>query len=136
MTQGGRGRQISVGLKPAWSAQQVPEEPALPYETLSQKKTDQSSTQDAMSSLAILKPPAALGMDLRKACQCMTLSQWFSAFLMLRPWNTVPRVLMWGPRAGEECGGGGRRNGMRNCQRADQEGDNDWTAKEIKDKYV
>jgi hypothetical protein len=36
----------------------------------------------------------------------------------------------------EECGGGGRRNGMRNCQRADQEGDNDWTAKEIKDKYV
>jgi hypothetical protein len=24
---------------------------------------------------------------------------------------------------------GGRRNGMKNCGRADQEGDNDWTVK-------
>jgi hypothetical protein len=29
-------------------------------------------------------------------------------------------------------GGGRRRNGMRNCQRADQKGDNDWTVKKIK----
>ena len=29
---------------------------------------------------------------------------------------------------------GGRRNGMRNCQRADQEGNNDWTVKKQKQK--
>jgi hypothetical protein len=29
----------------------------------------------------------------------------------------------------------GRRNRMRNCWREDQEGDNSWTAKKIKDNF-
>jgi hypothetical protein len=28
-----------------------------------------------------------------------------------------------------------RKNGMRNCQRAGKEGDNDWTVKKIKDDF-
>jgi len=31
--------------------------------------------------------------------------------------------------------GAGRRNGMRNYQRVDKDGHNDWTIKNIKDKY-
>lgn len=42
------------------------------------------------------------------------------------------RVEVWGVRT-TTGGVGGRRNGMRNCQRTDLEGDKEWTVKKIKD---
>ena len=35
----------------------------------------------------------------------------------------------WGHPLGDGEWGGGTKNGMRKCRRADKEGDNDWTVK-------
>jgi hypothetical protein len=39
-TLGSRGRRISVNSRPAWSTEQVPGQPGLHSEALSQKKND------------------------------------------------------------------------------------------------
>jgi len=42
---GGRGRWISVGSRPAWSIDQVPEQPGLDRETLPEKQQKQNQDE-------------------------------------------------------------------------------------------
>ena len=65
-TQGGRGRWISVSLRPAWYTVEVPGQSGLHRETLAQKQTKQNKTKqnkkEPMSQIIHLDPSSPMAV--------------------------------------------------------------------------